>query len=189
MSTEILSLYYRAFLPSFALYVRSPQYFNYLYNMVDRYTLPESVKVGKCKNCGIIFFKNNRSKRQFSFCSSSCSCKYHQRKIKETNLKLAYKNVDQKEFTEFYKNYNSYAMALIHEYDSEYWEDLKDTWQEKAIWWFRCLRNRYSTAKFLKKAIYYAFLNLRKKKKNEVFYDECGYKAQKYILGEVNEQY
>lgn len=164
-----------------------------------RQTTAEYVRTGYCLHCGNPFWIVHINKeRQGKFCSLSCRAKYYRGKVKEENLKVAYKNCDKKEFTEFYKKYQNYVYSEIYKYESEYHEDLIDIWQEQAIRWFYLIqkwelqhRREGHRFGFLRKAVYFRYLELRKKKlKNaEVFYDECGMKTQQMIFGDYNSLY
>ena len=162
-----------------------------------RYTTVEVIKTGYCLNCGNPFFTNVYDKnKNIKFCSTTCSNKYYHRKLKEENLKIAYKHVDRKEFSEFYKKYSNFVYSKIYEQDHKYTEDLIDWWNEQAIRMFYCIKkweikhgrecNRFV---FLAKAVIYAQQNIQAKRKNEIFYDECNRKTQQMILGDYNSIY
>lgn len=170
-------------------------------NAYHKKTTVEYILVGYCLQCGNPFWRqasksDKENHKRGKFCSRACKAKYYWGKIKEENLRVAYKNVDKKEFTEFFKKYQNFVYSEIYKYESEYHEDLIDRWQEQAIRWFYCIKKweitnhkKCNNFAFLRKAIYYSFLYVQKKKLNsgEVFYSECGIAAQQKILGNYEE--
>ena len=163
----------------------------------NRKTTVEYVKTGYCLQCGNPFWLNNTHKDvETKFCSIKCAKKYQWNKIREENLRVAYKNIDKSEFTEFYKKYQNFVYSEIFNYESEYHEDLIDRWQDKAIWWFYNIKKwkiinhrKVNIFSYLRKAVNYAYLSVKNKKINsgEVFYDECGIATQQKILGNYKE--
>lgn len=160
------------------------------------YTTPEFVHTGYCLNCGKPFWLNNNPGKPGKFCSNSCVTKFIHSKMKEENLRVAYKNVDNKELKEFLKKYTGYVYSEIFKYDKKYSEDLKDWWQEQGVrhfWNMKKFEMKHGTkgniCKYLHTAVYYAFLNAHNKNQQEVFYDECNCKTQQMILGDYNSIY
>ena len=72
-------------------------------------------------------------KNEQKFCSPACACKYFRGKVKEENLKIACKNINHKEFEEFYRKYKGFVIAEILKYDRRYYEDMLDRYNEYAI--------------------------------------------------------
>lgn len=164
------------------------EYLNYKFQV---YTSPQYVQTGYCLNCGTPFFKTCSNKEhKIKFCSRKCAAIYIQCCLKENRLRLAYKNTDSKELTEFFKKYSNYVYSEIYKYEHEYSEDLREWWSETAVRhcynikkWEKSHGRTVNKFAYLKRAVEYAFLQVRQKRSKEVFYDECNLRTQEIILG------
>lgn len=114
----------------------------------------------------------------------------------ENRRKLICKNLDHTEFNNFYQKYNPYVTNLFLNYEAEYREDLIEWWQDYAIICFSNIRKLENNRKsqiarfaYIKKCIHFAHLGIVKKRKKEVFYDECSIGIQQKILGTYNERF
>ena len=159
-----------------------------------RYVDVKCVDWAECEHCGIVFIytKSDKNHKQ-RFCSRSCSRKHIIKLKRDAFQKIIYKNLDKQKFSEFYKKYTGYVYAKITEYDNDYREDFIEWWQEKAAYCYykissfeKAMKRETYHYSFLNKALAYAFLEIKRKKNKEVFYDECSIKIQQKILGTGN---
>lgn len=159
-----------------------------------RFTTSTTQKYCQCKQCGVFFIHSKYEKNRY-FCSNSCSAKYRMLQYLESRRKLIYKNLNHTKFNIFYQKYNSYVTNLFHKYEAEYMEDLIEWWQDYAIICFSNISKLEKNKKgqiarfaYLKQCIHLAYLGIVKRRKKEVFYDECSIGIQQKILGTYNER-
>lgn len=191
---EIMS-FATAHLPTIGLQLQTGTKYND-YNNYYTHTTAEFYKTGYCLECGSPFMSmnsKNKYKDGIKFCCAACGVRYTRRKIKEANIQLAYNRVDAEEFKIYFKKYSNFVYSEIFKQDSELHEDLIDWWNETAI------RHLYNNKKFekihhrkpnifsyLRTAVMYSVMNVKRKREHEVFYDECNIKTQQAILGTCN---
>lgn len=185
---------YRNMLPPIGLLLTGGDILSRCNQKYNRYTTPQYIKTGYCLNCGAPFWAViTNNKHIVKFCSRDCTCKYYSRKLKENNFKIAYKNTDRKELSEFYQKYTGFIISEIGKYDSTYTSEALGWWGEYSVRFlykfnspaFKNITDK-SKLKYLAKAVYCWFFNTKKKHGREVFYDECSLKTQEMILGDYN---
>jgi hypothetical protein len=166
-------------------------------NTYYRDTGSNSKRWAICQECGRPFIYSTFSKFQTrKFCSCACSNRYSGRIRTELKQKLLSKYAKKPEMAEFYKQYNQIVRNYIYgNFDPDYREDLFDYWQDNAVYAFykiytyeKKMKRKVSRFAFLKKLIEFGFLEVKREKYKEIFYDECPIKAQYAILGEYTEK-
>lgn len=184
-------LYKYASIPSIKLQLIDDNNYNSLTHAYYNYTTSNDKVYAVCKECGRVFIgkKNYRTKTR-EFCSVQCNTKHLHKKRTENAFKLAFMILTKEDIKYFYNKYNSFAMSEIYKYP-KYHEDLIEWWQTKGVFLARFLKQtgRLKVCKdfnLISKNIKWFYLHLLKDRENEIFYDECSYKTQNYILGSNN---
>ena len=146
--------------------------------------------IGKCcPECGEFFF----ARKNQTYCSKVCGARAWTRRKHEMTLKLAYRVCKPQQIKEFYQKWNNFALSEIYNYPN-YHDDLIERWSTvSGIYVLKyCIKsgldiNSKVLVKLIRNQIKYNYLEFKKQRKDEVFYDECNYKVRYKILGDVHD--